>query len=192
MKVVSTTDIPLFQSMVLNQKEEEKEAAEKKNVPLFSHSFSLCCVFLLWKTDSESERETEKKIVLEWAGFLWKPPDFVSLLSPSLMGMCRESFCCCVLLLFSFNLNIWDKANRREDSQGQRGGLFRSELDLKRRRCIFKILEGQWASQLFIVTLCVHGLVGLFGFTRCPSVRYGQAQVTVTFSFGAYSFSKHA
>lgn len=65
MKVVSTTDIPLFQSMVLNQKEEEKEAAEKKNVPLFSHSFSLCCVFLLWKTDSESERETEKKIVLE-------------------------------------------------------------------------------------------------------------------------------
>lgn len=60
MKVVSTTDIPLFQSMVLNQKEEEKEAGEKKNVPLFSHSFSLCCVFLLWKTDSWIPLETTR------------------------------------------------------------------------------------------------------------------------------------
>lgn len=175
MKVASTTDIPLFQSMVLTKRRRGRRLVRKKKCP-FSHSFSLCCVFHLWKTDSESERETEKKILLEWAGFLWKPPDFVSLLSPSLMGMCRESFCCCVLLLFPFDLNIWDKADHSEDIQGQRGGLFRSELDLKRRRRIFKILEGQWASRLFIVTLCVWApaesvLDGLFGFTRCPSER---------------------
>ena len=48
----------------VNQKEEGKEAGEEKKCP-FSHSFSLCCVFHLWKTDSESERETEKKILLE-------------------------------------------------------------------------------------------------------------------------------
>lgn len=64
---------------------------EAEEFSFFPTLLCLCVCFLSFDTDSQSERE---HISLNGAGFLLKPPDFVSHLSSSVTGIYWDSFCC--------------------------------------------------------------------------------------------------
>lgn len=128
--VVLTTTMPLSQSMVWTSREDRKGGLVRKTSPR-SHSFSLCCVFFyLTLTLSQSKKNRGRRSYWNESNSL-RNHQTLCRSSPSVMGICWDSFCCRILLLFSLEQSGW--------GQPWSERLFKSELHIEIFRRSFSL-----------------------------------------------------